>query len=139
MIRATAILVLLAACSAPAATRSTHTIEGRFQLVQSERVAVETSGDTVTSCRGTGGYSDVREGLQVVVRDGAGTTLGTATLELHPSDPMPDIHSCWYAFTVPGLPETEFYAIEVGDRGELTYSFDELEEMDWRVSTLLGE
>lgn len=105
-------------------------ISGTFVLTDSE-VAW-----TSTSCSGTGGYSDIREGANVVVKDGTGTIIGTAALV---SDPVRSSASrCAYTFTVP-VKDAEFYAVEVGRRGALTYSKAEIEAQGWAVGFTLGE
>ncbi len=49
-----------------------------------------------------------------------------------------DISYCQFTFELEEVSEAEFYAIEVGDRGEQTYSLDEMNEMDWTVAFSLG-
>lgn len=89
------------------------------------------SGDP---CSGDGGYDDIRAGLHVTVRDQTGTVLGTGALE----GGTPLTAWCTFTFTVDALPKADFYSVEVGRRGELTYSFEELESSEWTVYLSLG-
>src|SRR5438552_2758917 len=57
-------------------TSSAHTINGTYFLV-SMAGDVGWSGAT---CYGTGGYSDVKNGLEVVVRDGNSKIVATSEL-----------------------------------------------------------
>lgn len=75
--------------SAPAKgtpTPTTHRLEGTVSIV--------TNWDSFGNfnCRGNGGYSDIREGAQVVVKDGEGKILATGMLALgtYPSPDAPD-------------------------------------------------
>lgn len=107
-----------------------HTITGTFTLTDSD-VAYSTA-----DCHGTGGYSDIRVGAGVVVKDGAGKTIGTTDLTYNSS--ISGAGSCAYAFTVE-VPNADFYAVEVGRRGALTYSKTELEARGWVVGFTLGK
>lgn len=115
---------LVAGCS------SGHTIAGTFVLTDAG-VAY-----SATDCSGTGGYSDIKAGTGVVLKDGAGKTIGTSNL-------VNDVSSsaagkCAYTFTVEA-PYADFYAVAVGHRGELTYSNAEMTARGWAVGFTLGE
>jgi hypothetical protein len=139
---AAALVLLLAGCGGSAATPSTdtggHTLTGELVLTQTERTSRPIRGGEVTSCSGTGGYDDVRDGLQVVVRDGEGTIIGRGELVTDRAASTASPNGCTFDFTVDSLPEVDFYNVEIGDRGELTYSFADLEEAGWRVESELG-
>lgn len=111
-----------------------HTIDGTFELNDSdtEFSSISTTGGT---CKGTGGYSDMGPGRPVTVRDDTGkilasTTLGTGT---------GSSRRCVWVFTLPDVPEVSFYAVEVGRRGEVTYSLADMKANDWTVSLTLGD
>jgi hypothetical protein len=132
-----------------------HTVRGSFTLTEplDERPG--------SDCAGEGGYSDVDQGLDVVVRDGSGDTLGTSALgpgvgvsltdaflgednelgvdpdEIDLGDL--DVAYCRFAFEVEDVPKADFYSIEVGSRGDLNYSYDDLKEKDWTVAFSLGD
>ncbi len=115
---------------------------------QGWRPTVELTGFTGSSdCEGgTGGYGDIGPGTDVVVRGGEGQVLGTAQLGDGPSVPMSEVleeeildGGCIWSTTVRDVPTGEdFYSISVGERGEQTYSEEELEEREWSVSLELG-
>lgn len=131
-----------------------HKITGTFTLL---KIVEERSGG---SCSGEGGYSDIDEGQQVVVKDAEGRTLAKGNLgagrlvgfpeatsgndEDTDSDPDRsaaddlDFSYCQFKFTVEDVPEADFYAVSVGRRGELTYSYAEMKKRDWKVSFSLG-
>ena len=115
-------VLLVAACGG-------QTITGSFVL----RGSGETTG---TTCAGTGGYSDIRTGVNVVVKDGTGKVIGTGTL-LDDPDADTVFGRCSYVFSVP-VTDADFYSVEVGRRGALTYSRAELEAQGWTVGFTLG-
>lgn len=106
----------------------TNTIRGTFTLTDSDGY----SGSS--SCSGDGGYGDVEAGLKVDVRDESQTLLGTGNLTsgVEMSD------GCTFRFVVNEVPKAKFYTIEVGRRGDLSYSHDEMEARGWSVSFTLG-
>lgn len=84
----------------------THRLQGAFILS-------DTGVDySESSCSGTGEYADINEGLGVVVKDEAGTTLGSAEL-------MVDHHSsasqCVYRWEIT-VGDGASYSIHVGER-----------------------
>ena len=84
-------------------------------------------GDT---CSGDGGYSDMREGAQVIVYDDAQKIIGTGGLRagkplgVRPDPPIvgvpPTYSGCQFAFEVANLPRPPFYQVEIGKRGRQT-------------------
>ena len=111
---------------------SERTISGTFTLVDSgvERDAL--------GCHGTGGYSDIKSGVKVVVKNERSEIIGISNLDSDIYDGTSPSVVCKYPFEVKGLPAAAFYSIEVGRRGSLTYSPKRLDEQDWKVSLSLG-
>lgn len=107
----------------------TNDIRGTFQLL-----------DGATSegigCRGSGGYSDIRPGTEVTVRDQAGAVIARGDLGLESSGTVPG--SCEFSLRVDDVPRATFYEIEVGRRGSLTYSYEQMQRQDWTVGFELG-
>jgi len=106
-----------------------YTITGTFTLTSG------TEG-TTQDCHGHGGYDDIQPYLDVIVRSGDGEilakgSLGTGNLQSGSND-------CVFPIAVAGVPKADFYSIEVGHRGELTYSFAEMVAMSWTVAFTLG-
>jgi hypothetical protein len=108
---------------------SKHDITGDLTLTDPSHVA-----DTDADCTGHGGYSDITEGAQVTVKNGDGKTLGTG--ELGPG--VSDGTSCVFDFTVKGLRRSDFYAIAVSHRGDITFSRKQLEGDKWFAGLTLG-
>lgn len=131
-----------------------ETLAGTFTVMEA---MTEAPGDEYS---GEGGYADLSEGSQVVVKDGEGKTLATsrlqagrgvdiieATMGREPTsggteeDDLAnairgvdvsgvDLSYCRFAFEVPDVPKADFYAVSVGRRGEQTYSYDEMAAKD---------
>ena len=87
------------------------------------------------ACFGRGGYSDIRGGMQLRVRDADGTLLGIGDLD---KGQRRSSGVCWFFFSIDGLPESPLYELESGRRGTLAWSLSELEEKDWIVSVTIG-
>jgi hypothetical protein len=111
------------------------------------------------SCSGTGGYDDFGPGMNVTVRDGSGNIVGSGRTESFSSDDLPaedalDYYmtelqgsasfaknsgfTCAIKFDVP-IESANFYEIEVGKRGGLSYSDSELEENGYWIELVLGD
>jgi hypothetical protein len=75
------------------------------------------------------------ENAQVVIRDGNGNTLATGHLQ--PGEVKSTVE-CVFAFEVAGVPDADFYSVEVSHRGELSYARADLEASGWVVSLTLG-
>ena len=48
-------------------------------------------------------------------------------------------HECEFEFTVDGVPERPFYAVEIGKRGSLVYSREELDRQGWHLALTIGD
>ena len=108
-----------------------YEIRGGFTLFD-----ISSIGGGESNCYGTGGYDDISSGLNVTIRDGSGAILATGRLGRGTADGA--YSPCSFEFSVDGLPEVDFYSVEVGRRGELTYSFEELVDSFWYVFFSLG-
>jgi hypothetical protein len=110
-----------------------HVLSGTVLLTDSS-VSDLDPGD---SCRGTGGYSDINAGAQVVLTDGNGTTLSTTVL----SSGEFDGRGCVFAFELRDVRHADYYRLAVAgtNRGQLQYSYGELAGDSWSVQLSLGE
>ena len=112
-------------------------------------------------CIGRGGYDDFGPGMNVTVRDGSGNIVGSGGSEWFSEDDLPPRdadgddrtelqkaaaaaklsgeagRACSVKFDVP-IESADFYEIEVGKRGALSYSASELEENGYWVALTLG-
>jgi hypothetical protein len=112
---------------------SKHTINGTLDLIGYR--GTDTGGSTPglgAKCAGHGGYSDLEDGTQVTVKDGAGTLLATGTLS---NGKTTNPSTCSWTFTI-AVPESGFYSIEVSHRGALTFMSSS--ERAWALSTSIG-
>lgn len=136
MKRLFAIILFVAACGPGAVSPSPsgQTLTGTFTLTNSEAV-----DRTATDCAGTGGYSDVRSGLDATVKNAAGLIIGKGSLVARMGDKDKlELFKCTYDFRITGIGDYQFYVVTVGRRGELTYSAEELSGMGWDVEMSLG-
>ena len=120
-----------------------HTVTGTIVLSDTGSLLTGTSSSisgTGGECYGTGGYSDMSEGATVTVRDGEGNVAATSSLSAgtNPGNSGAEvIIVCGFGFTV-DVPDEDFYSFEVGSRGAVTYSREDLESKDWKVELSLG-
>jgi hypothetical protein len=99
-----------------------------------------TTGDeflnmALMGCTGLGGYKDIQPGAQITISDQSGDII--AVTELEPDPLSEDFDECRFQF-VAEVPEATFYSISLGRRGEMTYSFDDLEDAEWLIELSLG-
>jgi hypothetical protein len=99
-------------------------ITGTLTLIDSDL------GGTRYECHGTGGYGDIHAGTQVTVMDAASRVIGVGVLEDGRWDGRV---TCVFAFSIKGLPDTDFYGVEVQRRGVLRYSRTQLDQQGWTV------
>lgn len=107
----------------------------RFTLTGSFTLFAQTDGPA-SDCYGRGGYSDITSGVSVTVRDGASAILATGSLGNGQRSATGG--SCTYTFTIRDVKQADFYSIEVGRRGALSYSFAEMNSRNWTVAFSLG-
>ncbi len=97
----------------------TTTISGTFAVIDFDEYLYADDGD---SCQGEGGYGDINSSTQVVLSNTTGdiitrSNLGPGVIQ----DSM-----CTYSFELEVTEGEESYVLAVGDRGESTYSFEDL-------------
>lgn len=86
-------------------------------------------------CHGTGGYSDIQEGTQITLSDGNGKVIGTSALE---SGKVTGPSECDFVFTIKNVPKVDFYKLEISHRGQLSYSYSDLQSTGFLVFPTLG-
>lgn len=94
-------------------------IDGSFTISDGDSAGLRV-GDL---CQGEGGYGDLNSSTQVVVRNPDGDELARTELGLGDTT---SIITCRFEFTVELTEGEESYIFEVGDRGEISYSWDEV-------------
>lgn len=112
---------------------SNNQISGYLQLVDSKIVGTD------SNCYGTGGYEDIQGAMPVTIKDGQGKilALGKTSDGKRPKGQY-SIVTCNFNFQVNNVPKSDFYSIEVGRRGQLNYSYEELKNKNWKVSFSIG-
>lgn len=131
------VLLLLAGCGGAAGSAApdkpaTEAVTIKFRLADYDTAFAD--------CQGQGGYSDITEGTPVTIKDGDGRTLGAASLGMgEASSNGVQAAYCDWTVEVPGVAaDADFYAVEVGSRGEITTSRSDLAENDWTMQVTLG-
>lgn len=126
-VRLLLLALLVAGCAraapTPSPTPERLAIDGSLVLAISDTRTVGRFG-----CEGDGGYSDLRTGAQVTVRDAANVIIGTGTL----SEGRPNATDCLWFFRVE-VPAATFYTVAVGRRSAPTYSRADLEGRGWTI------
>lgn len=85
-------------------------------------VALDAATDDCSS--GTGGYSDIREGAEVVITDASGKKLAVDSLLT--GREYQESGLCVFDFSVKGVPSGKGpYSVEVASRGDVTFTEDE--------------
>lgn len=75
-----------------------------------------------SSCSGSGGYSDIDQGTQVIVKNGKGDILTTTVLEQGTGG----IYQCSFPFSFDIKEGEDRYIVTVSHRGDMSYSFGDL-------------
>jgi hypothetical protein len=115
-----------------------HTVTGTFTLygTSSELDLLGTSEISVfgSTCEGSGGYGDIDSGSNVTLKDGQGKILASGSL----GPGSPGAGQCMFSFTLNDVPEVPFYSIEIGRRGAITDSLEELRSNGWKFELSIG-
>lgn len=97
-------------------------IEGTFTVFDSDEWGLDDEGD---ACFPAGGYGDINASTQVVVRNSAGDELARTSLG---SGQIGLLQGCEFSFTLSLTEGEQVYITEVGDRGEISYTWDEVSQ-----------
>jgi hypothetical protein len=124
-------------------TGTLQTITGSVALLPPERARdvdelnfrIIDNGD-VDYCTGNGGFDDLTGGMGVVIENGSGDTIAVG--EAQPGTYSQNDNTCEFAFTVEDVPESDFYAIRISHRSGPTYSYEQLQEMNWHIQLSIG-
>lgn len=124
------------------------TVAGTFRIVNSvavlegisdaegasARTAVDTlldltKGETFDCGTLYGRYADIGTGTQIRVTDAGGKVLAVSSLE----GGLLNHSGCHFTFDI-SVPRSKMYQFEVSDRGQVVFTRDDLERMDWKVA-----
>ncbi len=109
-----------------------YSLEGTLSLFDSKIKGIS------NYCYGTGGYSDIKGGMVVTIKDESGKIIAVGeTSHGTRSDNILGT-MCMFSFTVDSIPKANFYTVEIGRRGKLTYSFDDMKKIEWNISLTIG-
>lgn len=97
-------------------------VSGTFTLIDSSYYSSGIS-EYGALCEGDDGYSDISAGTTVVLKNGSGETLATTSL----GSGVGDAFECTFHFTLPVKEGEDDYVVSVSDRGDMHYTFSELE------------
>jgi hypothetical protein len=78
------------------------------------------TGTTGDQCEGSGGYSDMADGAEVVISDDSGKTLQITQLE--PGSIGDSGESCYFAFNTTVPAGDKFYGITISHRGTVKFA-----------------
>lgn len=123
--------------SGPGQAADSVAITGRLRLAPSGSAVSPNFKYEGGVCYGVNGYDDIREGLQVVVRDAASVIVGTGELRRQTGADA-DYSACVLVWAISRVPQSDFYSIEVGRRGEVVYSHEELKRNNFIAEATLG-
>lgn len=106
---------------------STITVDGSFEVIDFDEYYLSDDGD---SCEGEGGYGDINASTAVIVTNTAGdvldrTDLGPGSVE---------DSSCVFEFEFEVTEGEDDYIVAVGDRGETSNTFEELDSVGVQLS-----
>ncbi len=90
----------------------------------------------LNGCVGTGGYDDISEGANVVVKDQSGRILASSSLNAGTANGA----NCAYTFTLGGVrADQDQYTLTITHRGDITESATQLRDAGWAFSVSLGQ
>jgi hypothetical protein len=131
------------------AAAETHTISGSMQvrsfdgcgpagmgaLESLNRMSDLGAGGTVPCPDGPGGgYRDIADGAQVTISDNKGAVLAVGALKSGTLT-LSGVH---FDFTIPNVPDTDIYQVDVSNRGSMNYARETLASNGWNVALQLG-
>lgn len=80
------------------------------------------------------GFNDIHDGTEVLITDEDGKVVGSSQL----TNGRSTVGGCVWDFSS-AVGNAEFYSVEVGRRGKVTWSRSELASLDWEISLQLGD
>jgi hypothetical protein len=117
----------------PTPTPATHLV--MVDLVLSDSAKTPSIAVSGGECYGKGGYSDLKAGGSVILRDEKGTILGSTTLSIG----MGSAHECRFIMSMPDVTDSAaFYVIEVTHRGQISKSHAEMASDYWVFELTIG-
>jgi hypothetical protein len=88
---------------------------------------------------GAGGYSDIRPGMPLTVRDQDGGIIGSGSLGSGWATDLTGGGCVWRSIITAVPTDAEHYVIEGGSRGEVVFPHDQLADNGWVAELTIGE
>jgi hypothetical protein len=107
-----------------------HTVKGTFEL----NGGFDSVAATTTGCEGKGGYGDIGPGTPVTVKNEKGELLDTTSLGTGTGG----TYTCSFTFMLKVPDTAKFYTFEVGRRGEISNSHEDMVASGWTAGLSLG-
>jgi hypothetical protein len=124
--------------SAQSVTSGAHTITGKLVVIPYWNSTVAVNFPEGTTCSGndntqSGGFDDIDAGAQITVKDNAGKIIAISSLGEGKVVKARSDNRCEFPIKIENVPPSDFYSIEVGHRGSLTFSAQAMEKKGWTV------
>lgn len=99
----------------PTIATKTFNVDGRLDLI-SASIGGKDGGD----CHGIGGFSDIDEGTQVVIRNSAAKSIGVG--QINSTSKLNSVQ-CMFVFNVPKIPvqSDDIYSIQISHRDGISF------------------
>ncbi len=123
-------------------SNQTYNLKGSITVVSERQyfgIRQGKEGKPGEECFMVGPYSDIAEGMKIVVKNGKGEILAIGSMSGGKFNESGYTQSsCTFKFLVNNIPKSDFYIVEGGRRGENQYSFAEMEQSKWNLEYSLG-
>jgi hypothetical protein len=139
---AISVFVVIVTASSKKPVPTTQTLTGTMQITDSTNSPFDGNNPPSNAqlpCDGsldTGGYNDLAAGATVTVKNGSGNVIATGSLQEGTAGG--DGSTCSMPFTVADVPQEPFYQVEVANRGNVTFSLNQMRNSEWVVSLTIG-
>jgi hypothetical protein len=105
-------------------------LSGYVAIYQYDPIHPYTGGGCTADRTGPGEFVDLHRGTPIKITDSLGKVL--ALSELGP--PSESLGTCYFAFRLGPLPDTDAYVVQVADRAPTTFTAADLDVRGWRVT-----
>lgn len=118
--------------------RDKHSIVGTFTIYHKQYSSENADNFMVTDnklCGGMNGFDDLRYEMPITVTNEEGKIIGIGSAGfgvLVDSD-------CVFTYKIDNIPRSNFYSIEVGRRGKVNYSIEQIIRDNWKVLISIGK
>jgi hypothetical protein len=134
------LLTLFGCGKQPIFTTETFTLNGKLLFRNPVEYVSPVDSVQGQECYGHDGYSDINGNLTITVKDGTGNILATGKTESGKFQLVgsPAVYQCIFVFYPITLPKSDFYVVSLTNRGEMTFSLEDLKSKNWTIEFALG-